>query len=231
MNGVEEMSTNEKENTESVNKETDNDIRQQPIFQKYESGVRLALMLFEFDIAHPNLISADMADFYKRVADAIAKARNASVPKARLKTLTPPYIVSFPSCDSYEINVTVCNYLVHIAIDMVRFELAENSTDVNTLNADIKQWDQFWAIRQSDIVVCLNSMLFGYNYNRVKQRDANLAELVHALCPNPARADTLIRMAEGQYIPQQAFQYAQFTQGTPLWTYQNPPQSTTTDKQ
>ena len=39
MNGVEEMSINEKENTESVNKETDNDIRQQPIFQQYEKGV------------------------------------------------------------------------------------------------------------------------------------------------------------------------------------------------
>lgn len=231
MNGVEEMSTNEKENTESVNKETDNDIRQQPIFQQYESGVRLALMLFEFDIAHPNLISADMADFYKRVADAIAKARNASVPMARLKSVIPPRTFDFPSRDPYEINVTVCNYLVHIAIDMVRFELAENSTDVNTLNADIKQWDQFWAIRQSDIVVCLNSMLFGYNYNRVLHRDANLIELVRALCPNPDRADTLIRMAEGQYIPQQAFQYAQFTQGTPLWTYPSPLQTTTTDKQ
>ena len=227
MNGEEEMSTNEKENTASV----DDDVRRYPILQRYENGVRLALTLFEFDITHPNLIGTDMVDFYKRVAEAIAKARNSSVPVARLKALTQPYIACFPSCDSYETNITICNYLVNIAVDMIRFEIAENSADFNTANADITQWDTFWQIKQSAIVVCLNSMLFGYNYSRLKQRDMNLTELVHALCPNPARADTLIRMAEGQYIPQQAFLYAPFTQGTPLWTYQNPQQPTKTDKQ
>lgn len=225
MNGEEEMSTNEKENTESV----DDDVRRYPILQRYENGVRLALTLFEFDITHPNLIPTDMVDFYKRVAEAIAKTRNSSVPVARLKALTQPYIVGFPSCDSYETNITICNYLVNIAVDMIRFEIAENSADFNTANVDITQWDKFWQIKQSDIVVCLNSMLFGYNYSRMKQRDTNLTELVHALCPNPARADTLIRMAEGQYIPQQAFLYAQYCK--PAWTMQNPPQPTTTDKQ
>ena len=52
MNGVEEMSINEKENTESVDKRTDNDIRRDPTFQQYEKGVHLALTLFEFDIAN-----------------------------------------------------------------------------------------------------------------------------------------------------------------------------------
>ena len=41
MNGVEEMSTNEKENTASV----DDDVRRYPILQRYENGVRLALTL------------------------------------------------------------------------------------------------------------------------------------------------------------------------------------------
>lgn len=228
MNGEEEMSINEKENTESVNKRTDNDIRQDPTFQQYEKGVHLALTLFEFDIAHVSMKPVTEVDIYKRVLDAIAKARNNPVPTNKITALLNSQRFNFQPYSS----IAICSGLSYIASDMVKNVLAEessNSVDPAQYSI-ISWWLQYCNANNSPIAACLNSMIFGYNYNRVIHRDANLIELVRALCPNPKGADTLIRMAEGQYIPQQAFPYAQYCK--PAWTMmQNPLQQTETGKQ
>jgi hypothetical protein len=117
---------------------------------------------------------------------------------------------------------------------MVKDVLAEesiNSVDP-ALSSIISWWLQYYNANNSPIAACLNSMIFGYNYARCAANYSVLTELVRALCPNPKGADMLIRMAEGQYNPQQIYSpYAQFAQGTPLWTYPSPLQTTTTDKQ
>lgn len=221
MNGVEEMSINEKENTESVNKETDNDIRRQPIFQQYESGVRLALALAEFDIAHVSLKPATEVDIYKQVLDAIAKARNNPIPVNRITAVLPNQNAMFPGFAS----VTVCHALAIIAIDMVSDMLAEESD--NNIPEQSRNRVQWWkcysAAKQSQIVACLNSMIFGYDYIRCATSYSLLTEVVRALCPNPQGANTLIRMVEGQYNLQQ---YCK-----PAGTMQNFFKPTETDKQ
>lgn len=230
MNGVEEMSINEKENTESVNKETDNDIRRDPTFQQYEKGVHLALTLAEFGIAHVSLKPATEVDIYKQVLDAIAKARNKPIPTNKITALLNSQRFNFQPYSS----IAICSGLSYIASDMVKDVLAEessNSVDPAQYSI-ISWWLQYCNANNSPIAACLNSMIFGYNYARCAANYSVLTELVRALCPNPKGADMLIRMAEGQYNPQQIYSpYAQFAQGTPLWTYQNPPQQTTPNKQ
>ena len=230
MNGEEEMSINEKENTESVNKETDNDIRQQPIFQQYEKGVHLALTLAEFDIAHVSLKPVTEVDIYKRVLDAIAKARNKPIPTNKITALLNSQRFNFQPYSS----IAICSDLSLIAQHLVKDVIAEessNSVDPAQYSI-IEWWLQYCRAKDSLITACLNSMIFGYNYVRCAANYSVLTELVRALCPNPKGADMLIHMAEGQYNPQQIYSpYSQFAQGTPLWTYPSPLQTTTTDKQ
>lgn len=230
MNGVEEMSINEKENTESVDKETDNgvlDIRRDPTFQQYEKGVHLALALAEFDIAHISLKPAIEVDIYKRILDAIAKARNKPIPTNKITALLNQRFNFQPYS-----SIAICSGLSLIAQHLVKDVLAEESSNrVDPAQCStISRWLQYCSANDSLITACLNSMIFGYNYVRCAANYSVLTELVRALCPNPKGADMLIRMAEGQYNPQQAFPYAQYCK--PAWTMmQNPLQSTETDKQ
>ena len=233
MNGEEEMSINEKENTESVDKEMDNgvrDIRRDPTFQQYEKGVHLALTLAEFDIAHISLKPAIEVDIYKRILDAIAKARNKPIPTNKITALLNSQRFNFQPYSS----IAICSGLSLIAQHLVKDVLAEESSNrVDPAQCStISRWLQYCSANDSLITACLNSMIFGYNYVRCAANYSVLTELVRALCPNPKGADMLIRMAEGQYNPQQIYSpYAQFAQGTPLWTYPSPLQTTTTDKQ
>ena len=230
MNGEEEMSINEKENTESVDKRTDNDIRRDPTFQQYEKGVHLALTLAEFDIAHVSLKPATEVDIYKRVLDAIAKARNKPIPTNKITALLNSQRFNFQPYSS----IAICSDLSLIAQHLVKDVLAEessNSVDPAQYSI-ISWWLQYCNANNSPIAACLNSMIFGYNYVRCAANYSVLTELVRALCPNPKGADMLIHMAEGQANPQQIYYpYSQFAQGTPLWTYPSPLQTTTTDKQ
>ena len=225
MNGEEEMSTDKKENTASYQEWT-----KHLDLQQYEKGVRLALTLFEFDITHTSMKPVTEVDIYKRVLDAIAKARNKPIPTNKITALLNSQRFNFQPYSS----ISICNGLSCIASDMVKDVLAEES--INSVNPTqysvISSWLQYCNTNCWRIAACLNSMIFGYNYVRCAANYCILTELVRALCPNPKGADMLIRMAEGQYNPQQIYSpYSQFAQGTPLWTYQNPPQSTTTDKQ
>lgn len=142
--GVEEMSTNEKENTEM------NDIEQQPLHEQYENGVRLALTLYEWCIER--IVLFPDSDTSKRVLDAIDRARTKPVPMDKLN-------VTKEISDPYARNIEVCSKLTMVAGDMIQYELAD-ITNVDTSITDFMCWDQFRAKIHSRIVRCVNNMLY-----------------------------------------------------------------------